>query len=40
MAGGNFLHRVISYFVNEVVVNGLANRLFFIFEILVFDLCM
>ncbi|KEH23195.1 hypothetical protein MtrunA17_Chr7g0242711 [Medicago truncatula] len=25
MAGGNFLHRVISYFVNEVVVNGLAN---------------
>ncbi|KAF5940979.1 hypothetical protein HYC85_022146 [Camellia sinensis] len=27
MAGGNFLHRVISYVVNEVVVNGLANRL-------------
>ena len=25
MAGGNFMHRVISYFVNEVVVNGLAN---------------
>ncbi|GMP85894.1 hypothetical protein CsSME_00038884 [Camellia sinensis var. sinensis] len=25
MAGGNFLHRVISYVVNEVVVNGLAN---------------
>ncbi|KAK2361120.1 hypothetical protein P8452_64949 [Trifolium repens] len=23
--GGNFVHRVISYFVNEVVVNGLAN---------------
>lgn len=36
MAGGNFMHRVISYFVNEVVVNGLANRCFFIFEILVF----
>lgn len=29
MAGGNFMHRVISYFVNEVVVNGLANRCFF-----------
>ncbi|PSS32696.1 Phycobilisome rod-core linker polypeptide like [Actinidia chinensis var. chinensis] len=25
MAGGNFMHRVISYVVNEVVVNGLAN---------------
>lgn len=25
MAGGNFLHRVMSYLVNEVVVNGLAN---------------
>ncbi|XP_057476700.1 uncharacterized protein LOC130764453 [Actinidia eriantha] len=25
MAGGNFVHRVISYVVNEVVVNGLAN---------------
>ncbi|KAF7845340.1 Phycobilisome rod-core linker polypeptide CpcG2 like [Senna tora] len=23
--GGNFLHRVISYVVNELVVNGLAN---------------
>lgn len=26
MAGGNFMHRVLSYVVNEVVVNGLANR--------------
>ncbi|KAK9196143.1 hypothetical protein WN943_004271 [Citrus x changshan-huyou] len=26
MAGGNFMHRVISYVVNEVIVNGLANR--------------
>lgn len=26
MAGGNFMHRVISYVVNELVVNGLANR--------------
>ncbi|KAM7271908.1 hypothetical protein ACFE04_031122 [Oxalis oulophora] len=25
MAGGNFIHRVLSYVVNEVVVNGLAN---------------
>ncbi|XP_039172453.1 uncharacterized protein LOC120295402 [Eucalyptus grandis] len=25
MAGGNFLHRVISYVANEIVVNGLAN---------------
>ncbi|KAB5552183.1 hypothetical protein DKX38_009494 [Salix brachista] len=25
MAGGNFMHRVLSYFVNELVVNGLAN---------------
>ncbi|CAK7343878.1 unnamed protein product [Dovyalis caffra] len=25
MAGGNFVHRVLSYVVNEVVVNGLAN---------------
>ncbi|EEF30268.1 uncharacterized protein LOC8286333 [Ricinus communis] len=25
MAGGNFMHRVISYVVNEVLVNGLAN---------------
>ncbi|KAK7339905.1 hypothetical protein VNO77_20591 [Canavalia gladiata] len=26
MAGGaNFMHRIISYVVNEVVVNGLAN---------------
>ncbi|XAR55810.1 hypothetical protein NMG60_11036016 [Bertholletia excelsa] len=25
MAGGNFMHRVISYVVNEIVVNGLAN---------------
>ncbi|KAI8013092.1 hypothetical protein LOK49_LG05G00230 [Camellia lanceoleosa] len=25
MAGGNFMHRVISYLVNEVVVDGLAN---------------
>lgn len=26
MAGGNFMHRVMSYLVNELVVNGLANR--------------
>ena len=26
MAGGNFMHRVISYVVNEVLVNSLANR--------------
>ncbi|KAF9680052.1 hypothetical protein SADUNF_Sadunf06G0079900 [Salix dunnii] len=26
MAGGNFMHRVLSYVVNELVVNGLANR--------------
>ncbi|CAD5194922.1 uncharacterized protein LOC103976619 [Musa acuminata AAA Group] len=26
MAGGNFLGRVISYVVNEVVVEGLANN--------------
>ncbi|KAG5253385.1 UvrABC system protein [Salix suchowensis] len=25
MAGGNFMHRVISYVVNELVVNSLAN---------------
>ncbi|KAI4353377.1 hypothetical protein L6164_002334 [Bauhinia variegata] len=25
MAGGNFMQRVISYVVNEMVVNGLAN---------------
>ncbi|KAL8152598.1 hypothetical protein V2J09_010358 [Rumex salicifolius] len=25
MAGGNFLHRVITYVANELVVNGLAN---------------
>ncbi|KAK3212331.1 hypothetical protein Dsin_017037 [Dipteronia sinensis] len=25
MAGGNFVHRVISYVINELVVNGLAN---------------
>ncbi|XP_058214564.1 uncharacterized protein LOC131326034 [Rhododendron vialii] len=25
MAGGNFMHRVMSYVVNELVVNGLAN---------------
>ncbi|KAL6952304.1 hypothetical protein U1Q18_045159 [Sarracenia purpurea var. burkii] len=25
MAGGNFMHRVISYVVNEFIVNGLAN---------------
>ncbi|KAF3776065.1 hypothetical protein EJ110_NYTH49181 [Nymphaea thermarum] len=25
MAGGNFMHRVLSYVINEVVVNGLAN---------------
>ncbi|XP_031257183.1 uncharacterized protein LOC116115161 [Pistacia vera] len=25
MAGGNFVHRVMSYLVNEIVVNGLAN---------------
>ncbi|MED6218845.1 hypothetical protein PIB30_030405 [Stylosanthes scabra] len=25
MAGGNFMQRVLSYVVNEVVVNGLAN---------------
>ena len=25
MAGGNFMHRVISYVVNEVLVNSLAN---------------
>ncbi|XP_011019091.1 PREDICTED: uncharacterized protein LOC105121924 [Populus euphratica] len=25
MAGGNFVHRVLSYVVNELVVNGLAN---------------
>ena len=35
MAGGNFLHRVLSYVVNEVLVNSLANRyylsLFFFF---------
>ncbi|XP_041023800.1 uncharacterized protein LOC121264605 [Juglans microcarpa x Juglans regia] len=25
MAGGNFMHRVMSYLVNELVVNSLAN---------------
>ena len=25
MSGGNFMHRVISYVVNEVLVNSLAN---------------
>ncbi|XP_023527736.1 uncharacterized protein LOC111790863 [Cucurbita pepo subsp. pepo] len=25
MAGGNFMHRVVSYLVNEVIVNSLAN---------------
>ncbi|KAM6550604.1 hypothetical protein CsatB_000412 [Cannabis sativa] len=25
MAGGNFMHRVVSYLVNEVLVNSLAN---------------
>ncbi|XP_012087827.1 uncharacterized protein LOC105646570 [Jatropha curcas] len=25
MAGGNFMHRVISYVANEIIVNGLAN---------------
>ncbi|XP_052172915.1 uncharacterized protein LOC127788541 [Diospyros lotus] len=25
MAGGNFVHRVMSYVVNELVVNALAN---------------
>ncbi|XP_058110274.1 uncharacterized protein LOC131253330 [Magnolia sinica] len=25
MAGGNFMNRVLSYLVNEIVVNGLAN---------------
>ncbi|XP_051113855.1 uncharacterized protein LOC127239653 [Andrographis paniculata] len=24
-AGGNFIHRVISYVANELIVNGLAN---------------
>ncbi|KAE9622239.1 hypothetical protein Lalb_Chr01g0023151 [Lupinus albus] len=24
--GGNFVHRVLSYVVNELVVNGLANN--------------
>ncbi|GMN40358.1 hypothetical protein TIFTF001_009585 [Ficus carica] len=27
MAGGNFMHRVVSYLVNELLVNSLANRL-------------
>ncbi|KAF4401449.1 hypothetical protein G4B88_001643, partial [Cannabis sativa] len=27
MAGGNFMHRVVSYLVNEVLVNSLANSL-------------
>lgn len=26
MAGGNFMHRVVSYLVNELLVNSLANR--------------
>ncbi|KAF5471524.1 hypothetical protein F2P56_008311, partial [Juglans regia] len=25
MAGGNFMHRVMSYLVNELIVNSLAN---------------
>ncbi|XP_019059604.1 PREDICTED: uncharacterized protein LOC109117252 [Tarenaya hassleriana] len=25
MAGGNFIHRVVSYLANEIIVNGLAN---------------
>ncbi|CAI0539607.1 unnamed protein product [Linum tenue] len=25
MAGGNFMHRVFSYVVNELIVNSLAN---------------
>ncbi|XP_068668914.1 uncharacterized protein [Aristolochia californica] len=25
MAGGGFVHRVLSYVINELVVNGLAN---------------
>ncbi|KAL5740372.1 hypothetical protein ACOSP7_029252 [Xanthoceras sorbifolium] len=25
MAGGNFVHRVMSYLINELVVNSLAN---------------
>ncbi|PON51125.1 UvrABC system C protein [Parasponia andersonii] len=25
MAGGNFMHRVVSYLVNELLVNSLAN---------------
>ncbi|XP_057947797.1 uncharacterized protein LOC131143484 isoform X1 [Malania oleifera] len=25
MAGGNFMHRVMSYLVNELLVNSLAN---------------
>ncbi|CAL1401811.1 unnamed protein product [Linum trigynum] len=25
MAGGNFMHRVLSYVVNELIVNSLAN---------------
>ncbi|XP_015897210.1 uncharacterized protein LOC107430851 [Ziziphus jujuba] len=25
MAGGNFMHRVVSYLMNEVLVNSLAN---------------
>ncbi|KAJ4810480.1 UvrABC system C protein [Rhynchospora pubera] len=29
MAGGNFLGRVMSYIVNEIVVEGLANNLSF-----------
>ncbi|GAB2263985.1 hypothetical protein Droror1_Dr00026119 [Drosera rotundifolia] len=29
MAGGSFLHRVMSYIVNELVVNSLANNLAF-----------
>ncbi|XP_073149785.1 uncharacterized protein [Henckelia pumila] len=27
--GGNFVHRVISYVANELIVNGLANNLSF-----------
>ncbi|KAF3448169.1 hypothetical protein FNV43_RR09858 [Rhamnella rubrinervis] len=25
MAGGNFMYRVVSYVMNEIIVNGLAN---------------
>lgn len=41
MAGGNILHRAISYVINQFVVEGLANRYFyihFLFYLLFFDL--